>query len=101
MAKRITGILFPLLALSVWDASAQRRKPAPKPQPQVQQTQIKRSDTTIKSTTLEVYQVFQPELKQMVKPELSPTLPPADKEPTPQQYEVPQQTLYYSYRSLP
>jgi hypothetical protein len=103
MAKRITGILFPLLALCVCDAGAQRRKPVPKPKPQAQsqQTQIRRSDTTIKSTTLEVYQVFQPELKPIVKPEISPTLPPADKEPTPQQYEVPQQTLYYSYRSLP
>lgn len=101
MAKRITSIVFPLLALYALDASAQRRKPAPKPQPQAQQTQIKRTDTTIKSTTLEVYQVFQPELKPIVKPDISPTLPPADKDPTPQQYEVPQQTLYYSYRSLP
>ncbi len=81
-------------------ASAQRRRSAA---PQRPQTPIRatRSDTTIKGTTLEVYQVYQPELKPIVKPETSPTLPPVAKEPTPQQYEVPQQTLNYSYSALP
>lgn len=111
MVKRI-GIMSLLFALFVMSADAQRRKSraadkAPKERSSIskgeapRQQQMQRSDTTIKGTTLEVYQVYQPELKPMVKPEFSPTLPPADKEPTPQQYEVPQQTLYYSYRSLP
>ncbi len=99
MAKRTACILILLLSLSAINTSAQRRKPAPaKPQPQIHAT---RSDTTIKGTTLEVYQVYQPELKPVVKPELTPSLPPAAKAPTPQQYEVPQQTLFYSYRSMP
>jgi hypothetical protein len=95
MVKYTTAILILCLSFRAIDADAQRHRSA-QPQPQ-----LKRSDTTIKGTTLEVYQVYQPELKPVVKPEFSPTLPPADKEPAPQQYEVPQQTLYYSYRSLP
>ena len=58
-------------------------------------------DTTIKSTTLDVYQVYKPEIRQAPKPEFIPSLPPADTTPAPQQYDVPQQTLNYTYRSLP
>ncbi len=99
MAKCVTGIFMLLCAAGAYPAFAQRRTPsAQPPQAPVRST---RNDTTIKGTTLEVYQVYQPELKPMVKPELSPTLPLVAKEPAPQQYEVPQQTLKYAYRSLP
>lgn len=97
MVKRITGMSLLLLALLSVPAQAQRRKPKPQhPAPRAA-----RADTTIKGTTLEVYQVYQPEMKPLQKPAYTPALPPADKEPAPQQYEVPQQTLLYSYRALP
>lgn len=99
MARHINGILILGFTLCATATGAQRRTPpAPQPQSPVRAT---RTDTTIKGTTLDVYQVYQPELKPIVKPELSPTLPPVVKEPTPQQYDVPQQTLNYSYRSMP
>ncbi len=97
--RKQTAILILGAVLCANAANAQRRRPAaPQPQAPIRAT---RSDTTIKGTTLEVYQVYQPELKPIVKPEILPTLPPVAKEPTPQQYEVPQQTLNYSYSALP
>ncbi len=105
MTKRITGvILLLMLALLSVPAQAQRRKARMKPRaaaPVAQTPQAPRNDTTIKSTTLEVYQVYQPEMKPLQKPGYSPSLPPTEKEPQPQHYEVPQQTLLYSYRALP
>lgn len=114
--KRYTGICLLLAGLS-WTtiAEAQRRqparrpqkpapqKPAPKKQVPQQPVTVKRTgnDTTIRSTTLEVYQVYKPEIKPAPKQELTPTLPPAEVQRLPQQYEVPQQGLYYTYRSLP
>lgn len=92
-------LTFISLLLLLANASfAQRRQPASQSTPRPNAT---RTDTTIKGTTLEVYQVYQPELKPMVKPDVSPVLPPALKEPVAQQYDVPQQTLFYSYRALP
>lgn len=105
MTKRITGvILLLMLALLSVPAQAQRRKTRMKPKaaaPVAQTPQAPRNDTTIKSTTLEVYQVYQPEMKPLQKPGYSASLPPTEKEPQPQHYEVPQQTLLYSYRALP
>ncbi len=114
------ALLGCLLLLASGDLQAQRRrtparqpkaKPAARkqvPQKTTPQAQgpsaaapIRRGDTTIRSTTLEVYQQYEPELKQVAKPELSPALPPPSNLKTEQQYEVPQQTLYYSYRALP
>ncbi len=84
MSKHITGLTVALLALLAFQADAQRR-----------------SDTTIKGTTLEVYQVYEPEMKPIQKPNYTAAPPPANREPVPQQYEVPQQTLLYSYPALP
>ena len=59
------------------------------------------NDTTIRSTTFEVEQIYKPEIKPTPKPELTPTMPPAAVQRLNQQYEVPQQALNYTYRSLP
>ncbi|MBS1615041.1 MAG: hypothetical protein JST06_02885 [Bacteroidetes bacterium] len=104
MTKRITGvILLLMLAFLSTPAQAQRRKAKtpPTPKPASPMPPAARNDTSIKSTTLEVYQVYQPEMKALQKPGYAPSLPPNEKEPQPQHYEVPQQTLLYSYRALP
>lgn len=64
-------------------------------------TNNRTDDTTIRSTTLEVYQVYKPEIKIAPKPSIIPTLAPPETTTTPQQYDVPQQSLFYTYRSLP
>lgn len=56
---------------------------------------------TIKGATIEVYQNYKPELKPVPKPVFNPSLPPADTSHPAFRYEVPQQGLYYTYRSLP
>ena len=117
--KQSTRICLLLAGLSLLTApaGAQRRKQAEKkpaarqakPQPKkttpVKQAPVTVSrtagDTVIRSTTLEVYQVYKPEIKPAPKPEFTPTLPPVDAQRIVQQYEVPQQALYYTYRSLP
>lgn len=60
-----------------------------------------RGDTTLKPTTIEVIQSYKPEVKQVPKPEFQPEMPPRDTARPVFKYEVPQQTLYYSYTSLP
>lgn len=121
-ATKSTGLalLACLMLGSAADVQAQRRRNAQKQQPKpaarrqapqkqtpapAKQTpspaQVRRADTTIRSTTLEVYQQYEPEIKQITKPELSPVLPPQSTKKAVQQYDVPQQTLYYSYRALP
>src|ERR1700749_5072743 len=88
---RKSSLLIMLLLLVSVTSQAQRRRT---PQPKKQTVQIKRSDTAIRSATLEVYQQYEPELKPLAKPELTPTLPPPPVQRSTQQYEVPQQTLY-------
>lgn len=58
-------------------------------------------DTTIKGATIEVIQSYKPEVKQRPKQEYKPTLPPADNNHPTFNYTVPQQTLNYTYNSLP
>ncbi len=58
-------------------------------------------DTTLKTNTIEVIQAYKPEVKTMVRPELNPELPAADTSRPNFNYNVPQQTLYYTYRALP
>jgi hypothetical protein len=58
-------------------------------------------DTVIKGSTIEVIQSYKPEVKQAPKPDLTPGLPPTDTTHPILTYEVPQQTLYYTYSSLP
>src|SRR4249919_3023466 len=95
--RRTSSLLITVLLLASASAQAQRRR-SPEPKPPVR---IKRTDTAIKSATLEVYQQYEPELKPLAKPELAPVLSPPPTQRTAQQYDVPQQTLYYSYRALP
>ncbi len=59
------------------------------------------NDSLLKPTTIEVIQSYKPELKQVPKPEFHPSLPPKDTSKPNLKYEIPQQTLYYSYTSLP
>ncbi len=59
------------------------------------------SDTTIKSTTIEIIQSYKPQVKQAPKPEWMPALPPADTSRPVINYDVPQQSLFYTYSSLP
>ena len=56
-------------------------------------------DTVLKKSTIEVLQKYKPEVKKAPKPEWMPQLPPADTSRAALSYEVPQQTLYYSYTS--
>jgi hypothetical protein len=59
------------------------------------------SDTGLKGSTIEVLQSYKPQVKQVPKPEWTPQLPPPDTTHPDFSYEVPQQTLYYTYSSLP
>jgi hypothetical protein len=58
-------------------------------------------DTVLKGTTIEVIQSYKPEVKQVPKPEFTPDLPPRDTSRPVFTYVVPQQTLFYTYSSLP
>lgn len=58
-------------------------------------------DTNIRATTIEITQIYQPQIKQAVKEQYSPTLPPIDKKPVNFSYEVPSHALNYSYKPLP
>jgi hypothetical protein len=117
MMKQHLGIYILAAALLIAPAThAQRKKPAKntpaKTTPKAPQKQAPRliqkptaisrgNDTTIKGATLEVYQIYKPEVKIAPKPNFIPTLPPAETGIIPQQYNVPQQALYYTYRSVP
>jgi hypothetical protein len=63
--------------------------------------QQKTGDTTLRSTTIEVIQSYKPEVKPVPKPEFTPGLPPRDTSRPELTYEVPQQTLYFTYSALP
>lgn len=58
-------------------------------------------DTVLKGSTIEVIQSYKPQVRQVPKPQWVPQLPPADTIHPGISYEVPQQTLYYTYSSLP
>lgn len=81
--KHQLTILFLSVAIC---ATAQRTVPA---------------DTTIKSTTIEIIQSYKPQVKQAPKPGWMPALPPADTARPVITYDVPQQSLFYTYSSLP
>jgi hypothetical protein len=59
------------------------------------------ADTVLKGTTIEVIQSYKPEVRQVPKPVFTPEMPPKDTSKLRLQYTVPQQTLYYTYSSLP
>jgi hypothetical protein len=58
-------------------------------------------DTLLKGATIEIIQSYKPEVRQTPKPEMTPTLPPADTVHPQFNYTVPPQSLYYTYNSLP
>ncbi|MES2479255.1 MAG: hypothetical protein V4561_09215 [Bacteroidota bacterium] len=59
------------------------------------------NDTTIKATTIEITQIYQPQIKQAVKETYAPTLPKAENKTPSFEYTVPSQTQNYSYKPLP
>ncbi len=59
------------------------------------------SDTVLKGATIEVLQSYKPQVKQAPKPEWVPQLPQPDTSHPSFSYDVPQQTLYYTYTSTP
>ena len=60
------------------------------------------SDTVMKGATIEVIQAYKPQVKQAPKPEWVPQLPPPDTSHKAESYnDVPQQSLYYTYSSMP
>jgi len=58
-------------------------------------------DTVLKGSSIEVIQSYKPQVKQAPKPKLVPTLPPVDTTHPVFNYDVPQQTLNYTYSSAP
>ena len=76
-----------ILVTVAFGASAQRTAPV--------------KDTVLKGSTIEVIQSYKPQVKMAPKPEWVPQLPPADTAHPSFNYDVPQQTLYYTYSSLP
>lgn len=112
MRLKFSYILIILLMFAV-TADAQRarkRKKTPARKTQVNRrakTQtLKREtanaqDTIIKGTTIEIIQSYNPEVKPAPKPEFSPALPPPQTKNPVFGYDVPKQSLYYTYNSMP
>jgi hypothetical protein len=59
------------------------------------------TDTVLKGSTIEVIQSYKPKVKQSRKPEWKPQLPPVDTSLPSLSFDVPQQTIYYTYHSQP
>jgi len=64
-------------------------------------TAQERTDTLIKGQTIEIIQNYKPEIAPTKKPDLSPTLPKIDTSRPTFSYVIPQQTLSYTYHSVP
>lgn len=62
---------------------------------------VRQQDSIIQGQTIQINQIYQPEIKQPQKPVLIPVLPPPDTSKPRFQYVVPQQTLSYTYHSIP
>lgn len=66
------------------------------------QVHLPAKDTVMKGATIEVLQAYKPQVKQAPKPEWVPQLPPPDTSHSVANYDdVPQQSLYYTYTSMP
>jgi len=63
--------------------------------------QTNRRDSIIPNQTIEITQVYKPEIAKVVKPEITPSLPKIETTTPTFDYVVPQQTLSYSYHSVP
>ncbi len=87
MNKQLTAILI-IIILGHQAAFAQRKGRAA-------------ARDTMRTNTIEVVQSYRPEIQQAQKPELAPDLPPADTSAGRMQYDVPVQTLNFTYRSQP
>lgn len=83
----VRSILILFLLTATYAVQAQRTTPV--------------RDTAMKGSTIEVIQSYKPQVKQAPKPEYIPLLPPADTSHPTFSYDVPQQTLYYTYSSMP
>lgn len=105
-------LLAPALLLGAPQLYAQRTKkkqPAKKQQPAKRQQPVRSatpaaapaSDSTFGSTTLEIIQVYKPEVRLPPKPQPVPVLPEPETGVPAQTYVVPPQTLIYQYSSLP
>ena len=108
---RITTIciLLALLATS-FDVSAQRRKKKAAPKKRTTtsrnrgKTTLQRGsskDAVLKGATIEIIQSYKPEVINTPKPEFTTSLPPADTTTPTLYYDVPQQSLSYTYSSFP
>lgn len=84
---RVKFLYISILLVAAVTARAQHAAPA--------------TDTIMKGATIEVIQSYKPQVKQAPKPEWVPQLPPADTSHPVFTYDVPQQTLFYTYSSLP
>ena len=61
--------------------------------------QANAGDTVLKGSTIEVIQSYKPQVRKAPKPEWLPQLPPPDTSRPSLTFDVPQQTLYYTYTS--
>ncbi len=84
--KKYRFLLYPVLLLSALGTWAQKGN---------------NKDTIIPGQTIEIIQSYKPEIAKPVKPVLYPSLPVIDTSRPVFQYEVPQQTLSYTYHSVP
>lgn len=108
MKARFLFISFILLGLC-FSADAQKRKSRAK-KPAQKKTVAKKpaaplkrtaAGDTIKGNTIEIMQSYKPEVKKVPKPEMASNLPPVDTTAPSFSYDVPQQTLSYTYSSFP
>lgn len=65
------------------------------------EAQTSANDTLIKGATIEITQSYKPEVTRVPRPQPAPSLPPIDTSTPAFRYNPPQQTLFYSYGSLP
>ncbi len=77
------------------------KKQAPKTKQQPGKAPALKRDTTLKGATIEIIQSYKPEVKQAPKPEFTASVPPPDTSHPVFNYEVPSQTLNYTYYSQP
>ncbi len=63
--------------------------------------QSRDTDTTFKSQSLDFYSTYKPEIAPAPKPNFVPTLPVVDTSKPSLQYQVPEQTIQYSYKAEP
>lgn len=63
--------------------------------------QTRNTDTTFRSQSLDFYSTYKPEIAPAPKPDFVPALPIVDTSKPTLQYQVPEQTIQYSYKAEP